>query len=180
MDEDYEKLYTPGNWSKRFPDSKSLRENFINVSVTSSNELINQTKNTRNISYGDSEKQKIDIYYPPDSIVNKQQTVIVIIHGGAWQEGNKDMYAFMSKYLLEAGYTTVLIGYDLAPNITLQGIIDEINNGIDHVCKYFPKANIVLIGYSAGAYLSVSAASNKSLNIKGIIPISGLYDLRQV
>ena len=146
MDEDYEKLYTPGNWSKRFPDSKSLRENFINVSVTSSNELINQTKNTRNISYGDSEKQKIDIYYPPDSIVNKQQTVIVIIHGGAWQEGNKDNVCIYVKYLLEAGYTTVLIGYDLEPNITLQGIIDEINNGIDHVCKYFPKANIVLIG----------------------------------
>ena len=140
LDEDYEKLYTPWNWSKRFPDSKSLLKNFTNVSITSSNELINQTKNTHSISYGDSEKQKIDIYYPPDSIANKQQTVIVIIHGGAWQEGNKEMYAFMPKYLLEAGYTTVLIGYDLAPNITLQVIINEINNGIDHVCKYFPKA----------------------------------------
>ena len=178
MDEDYEKLYKPWNWSKRFRDSKSLLENFTNVTVTSSTELINQTKNTRNISYGDSEKQKFDICYPSDSIANKQQTVIVIIHGGRWQAGYKEMHAFMSKYLLEAGYTDVLIGHGLAPNITLQGIIDEINNGIDYVCNYFPKSNIVIIGYSSGAYLSVSAACNKSLNIKGIIPISGVYDLR--
>ena len=178
MDEDYEKLYKPWNWSKRFRDSKSLLENFTNVTVTSSTELINQTKNTRSISYGDSEKQKFDIYYPSDSIANKQQTVIVIIHGGRWQAGYKEIHAFMSKYLPEAGYTNVLIGHGLAPNITLQGIIDEINNGIDYVCNYFPKSNIVIMGYSSGAYLSVSAACNKSLNIKGIIPISGVYDLR--
>ena len=48
-----------------------------------------QTQNLHNISYGDSEKQKIDIYYPPDSIANTQQTVIVIIHGGGFQEGIK-------------------------------------------------------------------------------------------
>ena len=178
MDENYEKLYTPWSWSKKFPDRKSLLENFINVSVPSSAELVNQTKNTRNISYGDSEKQKIDIYYPPDSIANKPPTVIVIIHGGGFQEGNKEMYAFMSKYLLEAGYTTVLIGYDLAPSKTVQGIINEINDGVGYVCNYFPRANIVLMGHSAGAYLTVSAACNKSLNVKGIIPISGVFDLR--
>ena len=84
----------------------------------------------------------------------------------------------MSKYSLEAGYTTVLIGYDLASSITVQEIINEINDGVDYVCKYFPKSNIMLMGHSAGAYLTVSAACNDSLNIKGIIPISGVLDLQ--
>ena len=50
--------------------------------------------------------------------------------------------------------------------------------GVHYVCKYFPRDNIVLMGHSAGAYLTVSAACNKSLKIKGIIPISGVFDLR--
>ena len=50
--------------------------------------------------------------------------------------------------------------------------------GVHYVCKYFPRDNIVLMGYSAGAYLTVSVACNKSLKIKGIIPISGVSDLR--
>ena len=50
--------------------------------------------------------------------------------------------------------------------------------GVHYVCKYFPRDNIVLMGHSAGAYLTVSAACNKSPKIKGIIPISGVFDLR--
>ena len=43
--------------------------------------------------------------------------MITIIHGGYWQEGDKELYAFMSKYLLDAGYVTVFIGSDLTPSI---------------------------------------------------------------
>ena len=48
-----------------------------------------QAQNLHSISYGDSETQKIGIYYPPDSIANTQQTIIIIIHGGGFQEGIK-------------------------------------------------------------------------------------------
>ena len=34
------------------------------------------------------------------------------------------MYTFLSKYSLEAVYTTVLIGYHLAPSITVQEMIN--------------------------------------------------------
>ena len=178
IDENYEKLYSPSKWSKKFSDSKSVLDNFFNVSSSSNKEFINQIKGSKNVTYGDSEKQKIDIYYPQDSTANERDTVITIIHGGYWQECNKELYAFMSKYLLDAGYITVFIGYDLTPSITLQGIIDEIDTGVDYISKLFPKSNIVLLGHLAGAYLTVSAACNKNLNIKGIIPISGVFDLR--
>ena len=178
IDENYERLYTPSKWSKKFPDSKSVLNNFINVSLSSNKEFINQLKSTKNVSYGDSEKQKIDIYYPRDTATNERDTVITIIHGGYWQEGDKELYVYMSKYLLGAGYTTVFIGYDLTPSITLQGIIDEIDTGVNYISKLFPISNIVLLGHSAGAYLAVSAACNKNLNIQGIIPISGVFDLR--
>ena len=178
IDKNYEKLYTPSKWSKKFPDSKSVLNNFIKVCTSSNKELVNQVKTSKNVSYGESEKQKIDIYYPQHSTANERVTVVTIIHGGYWQEGDKELCAFMSKYLLEAGYTTVFIGYDLTPSITLQGIIDEIDTGVNYISKSFPKSNIVLMGHSAEAYLTVSAACNKNLNIKGIIPISGVFDLR--
>ena len=97
---------------------------------------------------------------------------------GIGRKVTKNCMHLCQKYLLEAGYTTVFIGYDLTPSITLQGIIGEIDTGVIYISKSFPKSNIVLMGHSAGAYLTVSAACNKNLNIKGIIPISGVFDLR--
>ena len=107
------------NGSSKFPDSKSVLYNFIKVSTSSNKEFINQIKGSKNVTYGDSEKQKIDIYYPQDTLTNEFDTVITIIHGGYWQEGDKELYAFMSKYLLDAGYVTVFIGSDLTPSIKM-------------------------------------------------------------
>ena len=52
------------------------------------------------ISYGDKEWQKLDVYpsQNPDAA-----PVVIFIHGGSWRHGRKDQYRFLRMRLFEKG-----------------------------------------------------------------------------
>ena len=80
---------------------------------------------TKDIAYGDDALQNLDIYYPKDlaSALRGQDStsamdnypMVVFVHGGSWQSGNKDDYAFVGESLAQAGYVTAVINYRKAP-----------------------------------------------------------------
>lgn len=65
-----------------------------------------------NIRYGPGERQLLDIY--EDSLICSDYT-FVFIHGGYWQELNKDISAYCVEPLVNVGIRVVVPGYDLAP-----------------------------------------------------------------
>lgn len=64
-----------------------------------------------NIRYGPGDRQLIDIYENSPTSEN----TFVYIHGGYWQELNKDISAYCVEPLMNAGIRVIIPGYDLAP-----------------------------------------------------------------
>ncbi len=65
-------------------------------------------KISRDISYGADSRQVLDIYQP-DKADGKSSTagglpVVIFIHGGSWQTGEKEGYGFVGRSLAQAGY----------------------------------------------------------------------------
>lgn len=67
---------------------------------------------TTNTRYGPGDGQLFDVY--EDNLTSSSHT-FVYIHGGYWQELNKDISAYCVKPLVSAGIRVVIPGYDLAP-----------------------------------------------------------------
>lgn len=66
-----------------------------------------------NISYGEDERNILDVYRPKDR--TGKLPVIVSIHGGGWVYGNKDIMQFYCMSLAEKGFAVVNFSYRLAP-----------------------------------------------------------------
>ncbi len=64
-------------------------------------------------------RQKLDIYLPADyEKAEKPLPLVLLIHGGAWQEGNKEMDGHMpsiARWFTKKGYAVAANNYRLAP-----------------------------------------------------------------
>ena len=66
-----------------------------------------------NISYGENERNILDVYRP--KATKDKLPVIVSIHGGGWVYGNKEIMQFYCMSLAEQGFAVVNFSYRLAP-----------------------------------------------------------------
>ncbi|MDO5980343.1 alpha/beta hydrolase [Flavivirga spongiicola] len=114
-----------------------------------------------NISYGNDNHQKFDLYLPANRNLNTK--TIVLIHGGGWTSGDKeDMNPI--KDLLRIDFPDIAvanINYRLADtnNKAYPMQIEDISSVINYLKnnkeKYTISENIGFIGTSAGAHLSL-------------------------
>ena len=142
----------------------------------------------KNIAYGTAEHQRLDIYRPEKP---GNYPVIIYIHGGGWNSGDKELYALVAQKLVPLGMVVVVPTYKLHPDATYPGMIDDVAAAIswtiENIDQYSgnPK-RIVLGGQSAGAQLSAMAFMDASVLAKyqhssaeicGYYGISGVYDI---
>lgn len=106
-----------------------------------------------NISYGATEREKLDIF---GDNLPKDAPLFVFIHGGYWQEIDKDMSSFIVKQFVENSFRSIVVEYELCPKVTLEGIVDQIRTCFKWIGDYI-QANgikkICIAGHSAGAHL---------------------------
>ena len=157
-------------------------KNHVKVCSDYSDITQQKLKGELNISYG-ANNAKMDIFYPT-TIDHDNTTVIMFIHGGYWQEGSKDIYSFISNSWAQAGCTVAIVGYNLAPEVSLDQMVGENQVAVEFVAKKFPKSKLFLCGHSAGAHLcammSVANWNNNLLvpsAIHGMCLLSGVFDL---
>lgn len=158
---------------------------------------------TKDILYGDKPLQDLDIYYPKplaqamqaSSNIKHSYPMIVFVHGGSWESGNKEQYAFVGQSLAQAGYITAVINYRKAPEHvypdyvedTAQAIAWSYNNAAD---LHADPQRFAVIGHSAGAFNAIAAVANEDFlapynvspsDISAVIGIAGpySYDFRQ-
>lgn len=74
---------------------------------------------TANVRYGPGDHQLLDIY--EDESTSLEYTFIYI-HGGYWQELNKDISAYCVEPLVNAGIRVIIPGYDFVPTGILKVI----------------------------------------------------------
>jgi acetyl esterase/lipase len=140
-----------------------------------------------NVPYGDSAKQKMDIYLPenrrPDST-----KVMILIHGGAWAGGDKadfDVYIDTLKRLLP-DYAFFNINYRLSAGDTINKFPTQetdvrfaVNHILGKASDYQVSKKVVLLGASSGGHLAMLQGykDTTSVRVKAIVSLYGPSDL---
>lgn len=140
------------------------------------------SKKTGDLSYLKSSKAlvesfpKLNVYQPTKS---KNNPVVIFIHGGYWDQGNKDIYGFLGRNFAKKDIVTVIPNYTLSPDGNYDTMAKEVASAIqwtyDNIEKYGGNPHqIFLMGHSAGGHLIALVATNpkylkNSDLIKGVI-----------
>ena len=157
---------------------------------------------SKNILYGDEPNQDLDIYYPKpltkamksknvtdDNAINDSYPMVVFVHGGSWESGSKDEYAFVGQSLAQAGYVTAVINYRKAPEHVYPDYVQDAAQAIawsynNAKSLHADPKRLAVIGHSAGAFNAVAAVANedflapygiKPKDIAAVIGIAGPY-----
>ncbi len=107
------------------------------------------------IRYGDGEKQKLDVF----TSGNPDAPLLVYIHGGYWQRGDKSVYSFLAVPFTERGVNVAMVGYDLCPSVTITRISDEVREALAYLWRHatelgISRERITVMGHSAGGHIT--------------------------
>jgi len=156
-------------------------------STTSRQEMISD------IVYGQNSKQTLDFF--PTAQGHDLAPVVCFIHGGYWRNKDKSDFHYLAPAFTQAGVHFVLINYTLAPEASMDQIVQENReavawlaaNAADHGID--PK-RIHVTGHSAGGHLvamlmatdwsSCAGGHLGSDVLAGGTAISGLFDLEPI
>lgn len=117
----------------------------------------------RDIAYGDSADERLDLYLPPGGPAAGRPT-IVWIHGGGFVGGDRKDVASYLKILAGKGYPAVAIGYSLAPAARYPTPVLQANKALGFLQREAGRLGIdterlVLAGDSAGAHIAAQLAA---------------------
>ena len=151
--------------------------------TTSNAGVPEQTLN--NVSYGTDAANKMDIFLPAGREADTTK-IIILVHGGAWLEGDKSDFASYVPILKQRlpGYAIANINYRLA---TAAGNFfptqeNDMKAAIDFLIQkrneYRFSEKIVLLGASAGAHMALLQAYKYATpKIKAVVSFFGPTDM---
>jgi acetyl esterase/lipase len=120
-------------------------------------------------------------YYP--SVKENSSPVVIVIHGGSWENGDSKQLPSLNNYLATKGYNVVAMNYRLAPKYKSPAAVEDVKDLINFLKKFHTRlkidtSNFILLGRSAGAQIALAAAySFNDKNIKGAISFYGPVDM---
>jgi arylformamidase len=150
----------------------------------------------RNVSYGPTGRQSLDLVFPPEPAPNAP--LHMFIHGGYWRAGSKEAHTLVAAPVVAAGGIAALVGYDLMPDTRLANIVAQIRRAATHLAGIAPElgadpARFSVSGHSAGAHLAsllaAEAPGDREANgglpgdlppLRGLMLVSGIYDLSDI
>ncbi len=124
---------------------------------------------------------KLDLYQATDA--TGPQPLIVMVHGGSWNGGNKAELPALNRYLARRHYAVAAINYRHAPKQPFPAAVEDVFRAIDFLRRHavegrIDMSRIVLIGRSAGAQIALSVAyAGKEPSIRGVVSFYGPTDL---
>jgi acetyl esterase/lipase len=131
------------------------------------------SKRTKDISYVatnapgvDAGRHLLDVYTPRK--VTARRPVVVFIHGGSWNSGNKNLYAFIGRRLAKQGVVAVIINYQLSPAVQVPAMANDCAQAVkwtaQHISEYGGDPDrIFVMGHSAGGGLAALLATDSQL-----------------
>ncbi|MGN1443280.1 MAG: alpha/beta hydrolase fold domain-containing protein [Acutalibacteraceae bacterium] len=141
----------------------------------------------QDLAYGTvSSSQKLDLYLPERD--DKNVGLIVFIHGGAWQSGDKKELADTAKSVTKNyGYATASLNYRmLGEKATYAEMLEDIHAALGFIKQKAEESGYSiktcgLIGYSAGAHLALLYAYKNDtvspISIAYVTSLAGPTDL---
>lgn len=134
------------------------------------------------------ERHTLDLYLPHGA---KDYPVFFFIHGGGWRAGSKNGVAAHGITFASNGIGFVSVGYRLSPKVSHPEHIKDVAQAFAWVVHNLGKRGadvkrVFVSGHSAGGHLCALLAADPSYlaayklspaDIRGVIPISGVFDV---
>ncbi len=132
------------------------------------------------LPYGPGERQRYDLFRAGAA----EAPLVVYIHGGYWQRGDRKDYAFIAKALNAGGIDVALPSYTLCPAATVAAIIEELRLCLADIWRKTGK-HPVITGHSAGGHLTAAMVGTEWSKVAGVpadlvragVAISGVFEL---
>lgn len=117
-----------------------------------------------------------------DAFINsskKQLPALIIIHGGGWKSGTKEMQNPMAEKIALAGYQTFTIEYRLSDEAIYPAATDDVMKAILYLKKNakefkIDKNKIAILGASSGAQMASLLGTKYPTEIQAVINIDGV------
>jgi acetyl esterase/lipase len=135
-----------------------------------------------NIHYDKYPETVLDILQPSAPALGNRPGVIVI-HGGGWVQGDKEM--MLDQYclpLVRHGLVVANVEYRLAKTAPAPAAVSDVLQAAqwfhDHAAQYKVDPNRILVtGGSAGGHLALMVAMTPNVKIAGVIDFFGIADV---
>lgn len=143
------------------------------------------------LAYGSDPKQRLDLYLPQGEVSNAP--VFLFLHGGGFREGDRAHYGSVAEPFVKAGVVTAVSSYRLTGSgAHYPAQPDDVKSTVkwlfENIKQYGGNPEALYVGgHSAGAILSADVGVDRAWLVemgmpkeilKGIIPVSGPYDVR--
>lgn len=135
-----------------------------------------------NIVYDPKRSLKLDVYTPEGAI---GAPVVVFFHGGRWQRGSKDLYAFVGEALASRGIVAVIPNLRRFPQAAWPAFMEDAAAAVGwargNVRHYGgDPAAVFVMGHSSGAHIAALLALDRrwlgDAPPAGMIGLAGPYD----
>ncbi|SDV51315.1 alpha/beta hydrolase [Chitinasiproducens palmae] len=141
------------------------------------------------LPYGMGRDERLDLF--PVQAARQPAPLLVFVHGGYWRSQRKEDACSMVRAFTHAGVAVAVVEYTLLPEATLAEVVREIRSAVAwlyHNARTYgaDPERIHVCGSSAGAHLAAMLLADTWQAsyrlpqdvIKGIVGLSGLYDIR--
>jgi acetyl esterase/lipase len=125
---------------------------------------------------------------------DRRRAVVVLVHGGVWNRGDRSFFDDRCRALAERGVPSLTIDYRLSGEATYPAAVTDVKSAVRWVRSERPfgitPRRIVLCGHSAGAHLAALTAATPSSgptpddeygdtppSVDGLVGFDGPYDL---
>ncbi len=158
--------------------------------VSRVNEPISGYKQQKNVFYGRNEFQGFDIYYP-QNVYSKPSDVVILVHGGGWNYGDKWFLDPSVEELKKArkNLAIVNLNYRLVNPDGKRSLFEyqvaDLDSCVNFLRKNHARYNIrvdkfAIMGASAGAHLALSYAYTKGKSkIHTVVGMSSITELSE-
>lgn len=113
-----------------------------------------------NVEYGTGGGEKLTLHLAKPKGLERPAPAILVIHGGGWAGGNKDLHRDLIEKLARRGYVAVSVGYRLAPKYKFPAQVEDVKCCVRWLRAHADELKlqpekIGAVGFSAGAHLSM-------------------------
>ena len=136
-----------------------------------------------NLPYGPGQRHKCDLYHPTGGMM-AVTPLVVFIHGGYWQRGERQLNGHVAEQLNALGMAVAVPSYDLCPAVQVADIVVQMRACLQMLWRATQRRPVVC-GHSAGGHLTAAMLATDWSRIAGVpadlvragTAISGVFEV---
>ncbi len=144
---DYEAEY---NNPARVPEYADIAQRFEQASEATRSQLAASAQ--LDVAYGAAPRQRYDLF---QAAGENTAPLVVYIHGGVWQRGDRKDYSFVARELVANGIDVAIPSYTLCPEVTVAHIFGELRSFMRALYAK-TRRHPVVVGHSVGGTMAAA------------------------